>query len=154
MSSAQAGSGRRGICCGGTAIALALGWATMPALAHHSNAPFYSPTKKVETQGKITKFVFMNPHAFLHLDGPDETGKVVDWQIELGAPISLRRTGLDAGHAEDRHGDQGRRVALARRGHARHVLRADDAARRQSGDAGRARAGRNRPEVSGFSLSR
>ena len=35
----------------------------------------------------------MNPHAFLHLDGPDATGKVVDWQIELGAPISLRRTG-------------------------------------------------------------
>jgi hypothetical protein len=78
---------------GGVAAMLGLGWATMPAFAHHSNAPFYFTDKKVETQGKITKFVFMNPHAFLHLDGPDETGKIVDWQIELGAPISLRRTG-------------------------------------------------------------
>jgi hypothetical protein len=78
---------------GGVAATVALGWAAMPAFAHHSNAPFYFTDKKVETQGKITKFVFMNPHAFLHLDGPDETGKIVDWQIELGAPISLRRTG-------------------------------------------------------------
>lgn len=83
----------RFVFAGGTAVVVALGWAVVPALAHHSNAPFYFTDKKVETQGKITKFVFMNPHAFLHLDGPDETGKVVDWQIELGAPISLRRTG-------------------------------------------------------------
>jgi hypothetical protein len=78
---------------GGVAAMLALGSAMTPAFAHHSNAPFYFTDKKVETQGKITKFVFMNPHAFLHLDGPDQTGKIVDWQIELGAPISLRRTG-------------------------------------------------------------
>jgi hypothetical protein len=87
------GRGMRLVFGGGVAATLALGWATIPAFAHHSNAPFYFTDKKVETQGKITKFVFMNPHAFLHLDGPDETGKVVDWQIELGAPISLRRTG-------------------------------------------------------------
>ena len=78
---------------GGVAATLALGGATMPASAHHSNAPFYFTDKKGETQGKITKFVFMNPHAFLHLDGPDASGAIVDWQIELGAPISLRRTG-------------------------------------------------------------
>jgi hypothetical protein len=76
-----------------SATALALVVTAASLLAHHSNAPFYFTDKKVETQGKITKFVFMNPHAFLHLDGPDETGKIVDWQIELGAPISLRRTG-------------------------------------------------------------
>jgi hypothetical protein len=76
-----------------SAAAMALVLSTVSAFAHHSNAPFYDSTKKVETQGKITKFVFMNPHAFLHLDGPDASGAVVDWQIELGAPISLRRTG-------------------------------------------------------------
>ena len=84
---------KRYLAAGGAAVVVALGWATLPALAHHSNAPFYFTDKKVETQGTITKFVFFNPHAFLHLDGPDENGKVVDWQIELGAPISLRRTG-------------------------------------------------------------
>jgi hypothetical protein len=76
-----------------SATALALAFTAASAIAHHSNAPFYDSTKKVETQGKITKFVFMNPHAFLHLDGPDAAGTVVSWQIELGAPISLRRTG-------------------------------------------------------------
>jgi hypothetical protein len=75
------------------ATTMALGLSAASALAHHSNAPFYDSSRKVETQGKITKFVFMNPHAFLHLDGPDATGKVVSWQVELGAPISLRRTG-------------------------------------------------------------
>jgi hypothetical protein len=77
----------------GTAVVVEALLAGSSELAHHSNAPFYDSTKKVETQGKITKFVFMNPHAFLHLDGPDAAGKVVSWQIELGAPISLRRTG-------------------------------------------------------------
>jgi hypothetical protein len=77
----------------GSATVLAFVVTTGSAIAHHSNAPFYDSTRKVETQGKITKFVFMNPHAFLHLDGPDAAGKVVSWQVELGAPISLRRTG-------------------------------------------------------------
>jgi hypothetical protein len=84
---------QRYIFCSALAAVGALALSAMPAIAHHSNAPFYDSTKKVETQGKITKFVFMNPHAFLHLDGPDPAGKVVSWQVELGAPISLRRTG-------------------------------------------------------------
>lgn len=62
-------------------------------LAHHASGPFYDSTKKVEAQGKVTKFVFSNPHAFLYLDAPDASGKMVNWQIELGAPISLKRTG-------------------------------------------------------------
>jgi uncharacterized protein DUF6152 len=73
--------------------AAALLFTAASALAHHSAAPFYDQTKKVEALGKITKFVFMNPHAFLYIAAPDAAGKVVDWQIELGAPISLRRTG-------------------------------------------------------------
>jgi Family of unknown function (DUF6152) len=63
------------------------------ALAHHASGPFYDSTKKVEARGKITKFVFMNPHAFLYVDAPDAAGTMVNWQIEMGAPISLRRTG-------------------------------------------------------------
>ena len=92
MRDAELGAGvRRYVIGSGLATALAFALTTASAIAHHSNAPFYDSTKKVETQGKITKFVFMNPHAFLHLDGPDAAGKMVSWQIELGAPISLRR---------------------------------------------------------------
>jgi hypothetical protein len=75
--------------------ALAIGLLTgTVAVAHHSNAQFYDSTKKVEAEGPVTKFIFKNPHGFLYIDGKDATtGQKVEWQIELGAPISLSRTG-------------------------------------------------------------
>ena len=66
---------------------------TAPALAHHSSAPFYDATKKVEAQGPVTKFLFKNPHSFLYFQAPDEKGQPVEWQIELGPAASLTRTG-------------------------------------------------------------
>jgi Family of unknown function (DUF6152) len=76
------------------ALVLALGLlAEMIPAAHHSSAPFYDPTKKVEMQGVVTKFAFRNPHAFLYLDATDAQGVKTEWQVELGAPIGLRRTG-------------------------------------------------------------
>ena len=64
----------------------------VPALAHHSSAPFYDNTRRVDIQGVVTRFVFRNPHAFLYLDVTDTAGKT-EWQVELGAPVSLTRTG-------------------------------------------------------------
>jgi hypothetical protein len=66
---------------------------TAPALAHHSSAPFYDATKKVEAQGPVTKFLFKNPHSFLYFQSPDDKGQNVEWQIELGPAASLTRTG-------------------------------------------------------------
>jgi hypothetical protein len=65
----------------------------LPAIAHHASAPFYDASRKVEAEGKVTRFVFRNPHAFLYLEAPDMTGTVVEWQVELGAPVSLTRAG-------------------------------------------------------------
>ncbi len=67
--------------------------AAIPAIAHHSSAPFYDNTKKVEIQGAVTKFVFRNPHAFLYMDAEEQGGQKTEWQIELGAPVGLTRTG-------------------------------------------------------------
>src|SRR5262249_17206800 len=75
----------------GVIAALALSAASL--VAHHATTAFYDSSKKVEAQGKVTKFVFMNPHAYLYIDAPNASGTVVTWQIELGAPISLKRTG-------------------------------------------------------------
>jgi hypothetical protein len=61
--------------------------------AHHSNAPFYDSSKKVEVEGAVTKFVFKNPHGFLYIEATDAQGQKTEWQIEMGAPLSLRRTG-------------------------------------------------------------
>jgi hypothetical protein len=65
----------------------------VPALAHHSAAPFYDSTKHVEKEGTVTRFLFKNPHSFLYFQAPDEKGQQVEWQIELGAAASLTRTG-------------------------------------------------------------
>lgn len=64
-----------------------------PALAHHASTPFYDPDQRVELEGTVTRFVFRNPHAFLYLDVTGADGQVTEWQVELGAPVSLRRTG-------------------------------------------------------------
>ena len=64
-----------------------------PGLAHHASTPFYDPETVVELQGSVTRFVFRNPHAFLFLDVEDEGGQISEWQVELGAPVGLRRVG-------------------------------------------------------------
>ena len=65
----------------------------VPSLAHHASTPFYDPETVVELQGSVTRFVFRNPHAFLFLDVEGEDGSVSEWQVELGAPVGLRRVG-------------------------------------------------------------
>ena len=64
-----------------------------PVLAHHASGPFYDPENRVEIQGTVTRFVFRNPHAYLYVEVPEADGELIEWQVELGAPISLRRTG-------------------------------------------------------------
>lgn len=78
-----------------TAAVFTLGAAlvVIPVLAHHSSTPFYDPDQRVEIEGAVTRFVFRNPHAFLYVDVAGEDGSTTEWQIELGAPVGLRRTG-------------------------------------------------------------
>jgi hypothetical protein len=77
----------------GIALAGAALMTTVPALAHHSSAPFYDATKKVDLQGSVTRFLFKNPHSFLYLEATDDKGQKAEWQIELGPAASLTRTG-------------------------------------------------------------
>ena len=67
--------------------------AAVPLVAHHSSAPFYDSTKRVEAEGPVTRFVFKNPHAFLYFDATDAAGQKVEWQVELGAAAPLTRVG-------------------------------------------------------------
>ena len=76
-----------------TACLAGAGLILAPVLAHHASGPFYDPENRVEIQGTVSRFVFRNPHAYLYVEVPDAAGEIVEWQVELGAPISLRRTG-------------------------------------------------------------
>jgi uncharacterized protein DUF6152 len=77
----------------GVGLAAALMLGAVPAIAHHSSAPFYDATKKAEAQGPVTKFLFKNPHSFLYFEATDEKGQKAEWQVELGPAASLTRTG-------------------------------------------------------------
>lgn len=74
-----------------TAVALVLTRGL--AAAHHSSTPFYDDTKRVEAVGTVSRFIFRNPHSFLFVDGTNEAGEAVEWEIELGAAVSMRRSG-------------------------------------------------------------
>lgn len=86
-------SSRRWLIAASAVIATGISILVAPVIAHHASAPFYDSTKRVEIEGPVTRFVFRNPHAFLYLDVTDESGATVEWQIELGAPVGLRRVG-------------------------------------------------------------
>jgi hypothetical protein len=75
------------------ATAAGLVLARTPAAAHHSSAPFYDDTKRVEAVGTVARFVFRNPHSFLFINGETENGEAVEWEIEMGAAVSMRRSG-------------------------------------------------------------
>ncbi len=82
----------------GTAAALAMVAAVVfltgaPADAHHASAPFYDNTKSVEAEGVVTRFLFRNPHSFLFLDGEDENGAAIAWEVEMGTAVSMSRRG-------------------------------------------------------------
>jgi uncharacterized protein DUF6152 len=70
---------------------------TIPAaslLAHHSLYAVFDENQSVTLKGVISKVEWVNPHVYLYIDVPDETGKVGTWSIETFPPGTLRRAGL------------------------------------------------------------
>ncbi|MEM9208608.1 MAG: DUF6152 family protein [Pseudomonadota bacterium] len=63
------------------------------AFPHHSSAPHFDRSKPVEIEGVVTRFRFVNPHAYLYLDVTDESGETTAWNCEMAAASSLRRSG-------------------------------------------------------------
>jgi hypothetical protein len=65
----------------------------VPLKAHHSFEAEYDSKKPVEVKGTVTKMEWMNPHARFYVDVKDDSGKVINWNFELGSPNVLRRQG-------------------------------------------------------------
>jgi len=69
------------------AIALAI-----PVLAHHSFTMF-DQTKQLTITGTVTDFQWTNPHSYIEIDVPDESGAIKHWAIEMGSPSILQQSG-------------------------------------------------------------
>jgi hypothetical protein len=67
--------------------------AAVPMLAHHSFSAEYDRSKPIQLKGAVTKVEWMNPHARFYLDVKDDSGKVTNWEFELGSPNGLMRQG-------------------------------------------------------------
>jgi hypothetical protein len=75
------------------AAAAALLLATMRISAHHAFAAEYDENKRVTISGTVTRFEWTNPHAWLRVDGKDESDKVASWNFEMGSPNGLLHRG-------------------------------------------------------------
>jgi hypothetical protein len=64
----------------------------IPALAHHSFAIF-DQTKVLYQTGTVKQLEWINPHAWLHVDITDNTGKTMTWAFEGGATAQLTQLG-------------------------------------------------------------
>ncbi|MGH8141399.1 MAG: DUF6152 family protein [Steroidobacteraceae bacterium] len=65
----------------------------LPALAHHSAAPF-DPAKTITLSGVVQDFEYANPHSWLVIDVMDSGGKVSTWSFESQGPAFLLRLGI------------------------------------------------------------
>jgi hypothetical protein len=67
-----------------------------PCFAHHGVAPHYDTSKPVRIEGVVSKFDFINPHAFVYVETVDAAGNKQVWSCELASRTVLARNGLTA----------------------------------------------------------
>lgn len=80
----------------------ALGTA-LPVSAHHTHA-LYEPNIRIDLEGTVKEFQWINPHSWLYLTVINEDGEEEAWALEARAPFRLSEQGwdLDAIHPGDR----------------------------------------------------
>ena len=73
-------------------LALGLLVGTMPLSAHHSTT-MYNMAAPSTVTGKVKRFEWTNPHAYIYLEVTGEDGKVTTWEIEMMSLNHLKSYG-------------------------------------------------------------
>jgi hypothetical protein len=78
----------------GMVLALVFGMSLTcePAWGHHATTMF-DYTKVVTLTGTVREFQWTNPHSYLQLAVPNNTGGLDEWSIEVGTPNVNARMG-------------------------------------------------------------
>ena len=67
--------------------------AMAPALAHHSFAVFFDPSRNVSVTGVVEEFQFRNPHGLIRITVKKADGTTETWKAETNSPSILERRG-------------------------------------------------------------
>ncbi|HEY7441841.1 MAG TPA: DUF6152 family protein [Vicinamibacterales bacterium] len=62
--------------------------------AHHSYGATYDLSKEITLEGKLVQFVYRNPHSFVHIQAPDESGTQQRWSVEWSGTGQLNNQGV------------------------------------------------------------
>lgn len=68
--------------------------ATTVSFAHHSYGATYDLARQVTVEGKLVQFVYRNPHSFVTIQAPDETGTQQRWAVEWSGTGQLGGQGI------------------------------------------------------------
>ena len=76
--------------------------AASAAWAHHSYGATYNSKKEIKLEGTLVQFVYRNPHSFVHVTAPDDTGAMQRWAVEWSGTSQLANSGVTARVAQGR----------------------------------------------------
>ncbi len=68
--------------------------ASTGAWAHHSYAATYDTSREVRLEGKLVQFVYRNPHSFVTIQAPDQSGALQRWSVEWSGTTQLDNQGV------------------------------------------------------------
>jgi hypothetical protein len=80
----------------GSIYALAATLSVAAANAHHSISAVYDTTRPVSVEGRVTEFLFVNPHPVLVIDVAKAGAVPQSWRLELDNRSELVEIGIDA----------------------------------------------------------
>jgi len=64
------------------------------ARAHHSFAPHFDASKKLNISGTVKEYEARNPHSYLHINAVDENGRTREYVCESHGVTQLTRIGI------------------------------------------------------------
>ena len=72
---------------------IAAGFVAVPVLAHHGFTSIFAMDSVVTLQGTVSRYDWRNPHVYVYVETQDESGELVEWQLEGDPTPIMTRSG-------------------------------------------------------------